>query len=182
MMTIVRKTFGWVLTKLGISPQLAIGYALLVVAVGGLGMGTALWMANSRLSTQVENQGVRLGAAEVTIDRQQDVLDQQANTITTLTQLRLLDSNALTALMGDIKSLAIRDKTVQDRLKKLETLDETVREYLNGAVPPDLACLYDRSCTTSQGDRPDKDGSSTSSKPADAKMRPLQSGRNSYKP
>lgn len=174
MIKLISNGFSWVLGKLGISPQLAIGYALMLVAVGGLGMGTALWYANKSLQNTVETQGERIGAAEVTISNQQVAIDQQASTIKLLSNLRKLDNESVTGLVSEIKSLAIRDRTVQQRLATLEKTNGPIQEYLASVVPPDVACLFNDTCPASESDR---DGEAGDAAAASGTVAPMRQGQ-----
>jgi hypothetical protein len=101
-------------------------------------------------------------------------VNQQQETIGELKELRLQDAQALTGLLTDYKVLADNDARARNRLATLEKSNETVRNYLNQRIPPDLACLLNNTCDTGNSGS-DKGGTGSTSRGAGAAV-PAGSG------
>lgn len=151
MITLLLTKLPWLTSVLGFfrkKTRLVIEYALIAVIVSAAGFTFSMWLSKehtekSLLTTQNELQTVlhRLSAVE-------SVNQQQQETIVELKELRLQDAHALTGLLADYKVLTDNDARARNRLATLEKSNETVRNYLNQRIPPDLACLLNNTCDT----------------------------------
>ena len=151
MIALLLTKLPWIASVLGFfknKTRLVIEYALIAVIVAAAGFTFSMWLSKERtekslLTTQNELHIVqqRLGAVE-------SVNQQQQETISELKELRFQDAQALTGLLTDYKVLADNDARARNRLATLEQANETVRNYLNHRIPPDLACLLNDTCDT----------------------------------
>ena len=167
----------WLAKALGFfknKTRLIIEYVLIAAIVAAAGFTFSMWLSKERtekslLTTQNELQIVqqRLGAVE-------SVNQQQQETIGELKELRFQDAQALTGLLTDYKVLANNDARARNRLATLEQSNETVRNYLNQRIPPDLACLLNNTCDTGNPGS-DKGGTGSTSRGAGAAV-PAGSG------
>lgn len=170
MITLLLTKLPWLASALGFfkhKTRLVIEYVLIAVIVAVAGFTFTMWLSKERtekslLTTQNELQTVqqRLGAVE-------SVNRQQQETIGELKELRLQDAQALTGLLTDYKVLADNDARARNRLVTLEKSNETVRNYLNRHIPPDLACLLNNTCDTGNSGS-DKDGAGGTARGAGA--------------
>lgn len=177
MITLLLTKLPWLASAFGFftrKSRLVIEYALIAVIVAAAGFTFSMWLSKERtekslLTTQNELQAVlqRLGAVE-------SVNQQQEATIGELKELRLQDAQALTGLLTDYKVLADNDARARNRLAILEKSNETVRNYLNQRIPPDLACLLNNTCDTGNPSS-DKGGAGSTSRGAGAAV-PAGSG------
>lgn len=177
MIALLLTKLPWIASVLGFfknKTRLVIEYALIAVIVAAAGFTFSMWLSKERtekslLTTQNELQTVqqRLGAVE-------SVNQQQQETIGELKELRFQDAQALTGLLTDYKVLADNDALVRNRLATLEQTNETVRNYLNQRIPPDLACLLNNTCDTGNSGS-DKGGTGSASRGAGAAV-PAGSG------
>jgi len=178
MITLLLTKLPWLASVFGFfqnKTRLVIEYALIGLIVAAAGFTFSMWLSKERtekslLTTQNELQTVqqRLGAVE-------SVNQLQEATIGELKELRLQDARALTGLLTDYKVLADNDARARNRLSTLEKSNETVRNYLNYRIPPDLACLLNNTCDAGNTGS-DKGGAGSASRGAGAAV---QSGRES---
>ena len=176
MITLLLTKLPWLASVFGFfqnKTRLVIEYALIGLIVAAAGFTFSMWLSKERtekslLTTQNELQTVqqRLGAVE-------SVNQLQEATIGELKELRLQDARALTGLLTDYKVLADNDARARNRLSTLEKSNETVRNYLNYRIPPDLACLLNNTCDAGNTGS-DKGGGGSASRGAGAAV---QSGR-----
>ena len=177
MIALLLTKLPWIASVLGFfknKTRLVIEYALIAVIVAAAGFTFSMWLSKERtekslLTTQNELQTVqqRLGAVE-------SVNRQQQETIGELKELRFQDAQALMGLLTDYKVLANNDAHARNRLATLEQANETVRNYLNQRIPPDLACLLNNTCDTGNSGS-DKGGTGSTSRGAGAAV-PAGSG------
>lgn len=66
---------------------------------------------------------------------------EQEVRIKALDDIRERNSEALTGLLNDFKTLARYDKSVRQRLETLERTNETINQYLNHPIPWELECV-----------------------------------------
>ena len=149
MITLLLTKLPWLASAMGFfknKTRLVIEYILIAVIVAAAGFTFSMWLSKERtekslLTTQndLSTGWRRLGAVE-------SVNQAQEATIGELKELRLQDAHALTGLLTDYKVLADNDARARNRLATLEKSNETVRNYLNQPIPPDLMCLLNRTC------------------------------------
>lgn len=177
MITLLLTKLPWLASALAFfenKTRLVLEYVLIAVIVAVAGFTFTMWLSKERtekslLTTQNELQTVqqRLGAVE-------SVNLQQQETIAELKELRFQDAQALMGLLTDYKVLANNDAHARNRLATLEQANETVRNYLNQRIPPDLACLLNNTCDTGNSGS-DKGGTGSTSRGAGAAV-PASSG------
>lgn len=145
--TVAGSAFKWVKGN----ARLVIEYVLIALIVTIAGFTATIWI--DKLKTEVklaETAGV-LQTVKNTVTILEDVADSQGNEITTLKNLRQIDSDALTALVDNMKKLAQKDSQVRARLQHLEDTNEVVRAYMDTPIPPDVACMHDDACEEGGG-------------------------------
>lgn len=184
MITLLLTKLPWLASALGFmknKKRLVIEYALIAVLVAVAGFTFAMWLSKERtekslLTTQLELQTVssRLNSVE-------EVNQAQEATISELKELRLKDAQALTGLLTDYKTLADNDYRARQRLSSLEKSNETVRNYLNQPIPPDLVCLLNNTCNAGNSGS-DKDRAGSPARGAGATVQPGSGSRTDSDP
>lgn len=127
--------------------RLVIEYALIATVVTLAGVAVALWGAKKNTESALAQTETRLVRTEDRVATMESVNQAHEVTISELKELRGQDAKALDGLLGDYKILAESDTKVRTRLHNLETSNENVRDYLNLAVPAQLDCLLNDTCT-----------------------------------
>lgn len=138
---------GSAVTWLKNKKRLFIEYVLLacVVAIGGLALG--LWLTKKELKSDLSDKQTQLDSVKGQVVGLKLTNDIQAQTITGLKNARQTDSETLAALFLELERVSKGDKSVRERLAKLEQSNEAVRNFRNMPVPPELGCLLEpRAC------------------------------------
>lgn len=116
-----------------------------------LGWCLGLWLKASsqeeymqELQTALAEQQVALTTLETENQRQFEVIER-------LDKLRRLDSEAVRTLNDALQDIGEQNNFVREQLVTLERNDEQARSYLNTAIPDNVKCLLEESCTYSDG-------------------------------
>lgn len=123
--------------------RLVIEYVLIGLVIACAATAIALWYRTSYLEERNDELRVRVTNAEV-------INEAQDQTITDLQDLRQQDAEVMAGLVTDFAHLSKSDFRARQRLSELEKHNETVRDYLDQRIPPDLVCLLNDSCTPTQ--------------------------------
>lgn len=130
--------------------RLAIEYFLIAVLIAVAGFTFTLWLAKGKTELHLANAKTQLVTVQSRLDVVEEVNQRQEDTITELKSLRMRDAKALTGLIDDYKFLAENDDLARQKLSNLEKSNETVRNYLNQRIPPDLACVLNNTCASTK--------------------------------
>lgn len=125
--------------------RLLVEYALiaLVLVIGGAMLH--MWSVKNNLQKKNEELAVRMSTVELTNQLQEESL-------TTLREARSADNEAIKGLADDNKRLSDVHNKNLNRLRALEKQNASVRAYLDQRLPPELACVLNRTCApTSDG-------------------------------
>ncbi len=133
--------------------RLLIEYALIALLVTVSGFTLTLWLSKERAENSLITTQAELGEVARRLGIVEFINVQQEATIASLKELRVLDAQVLTGLFKDYRSLVANDARARERLENLEQSNETVRQYLDYIIPPELACLLNATCETGDGDK-----------------------------
>ncbi len=146
----------WILTKLPFlgtlvnfvtgKKRLLIEYAMIAVVLMIAGFTFNLWLSKKNMQVVLAQAETELVTMQSRLTTVEFISATQEARITDLSELRLRDAHALTGLLNDYRAMANSDSKVRARLQTLETNNETVRDYLNSPIPPDLKCLLNNTC------------------------------------
>lgn len=162
----------WIATRfmsgikwISLNPRLVIEYCLIGAVVVMGGFTTALWIKKQQTEIVLADTKTTLEASRgeralltTRLSIQEDVNDKQSDRIESLVKLRTLDSTALTALVTNLKQLAIKDSRVQKKLTELENKNAAVKDYLDQPIPPNLTCLHNDECEKAESGDKDSQG------------------------
>lgn len=177
MITLLLTKLPWLASALGFmknKKRLVIEYALIAVLVAVAGFTFTMWLSKERIEKSLLTTQLELQTVSSRLNSVEEVNQAQEATISELKELRLKDAQALTGLLTDYKTLADNDYRARQRLSSLEKSNETVRNYLNQPIPPDLVCLLNNTCNAGNSGS-DKDRAGSSSRGAGATV-PAGSG------
>jgi len=119
--------------------RLFIEYLLIGFVVSLAGVTLTLWLQKNVIEEKLEVQNTKVTQLEIKTSTQ----DQ---TIIDLKDLRSRDAMAIDGLVGDFRILASNNKSVNDKLRKLEQTNEEVRRYMRDPLPAALKCVLNNTC------------------------------------
>lgn len=127
--------------------RLVIEYLLIGVVITLCGVAVTLWGKNKVAEVNLAKTQVSLETVASRLGTVENANSANQQTISDLQAQRIKDNSSLTDLMGDFKNLTDSDSKVRTRLQNLETSNAIVRNYLGNAVPPELNCLLNNTCS-----------------------------------
>lgn len=131
--------------------RLIIEYILVGLLVASLAGSLTLYISKLKQDLVVANLETQVGTLNGKVTGLENVNRAQELDIDELKQLRYIDAEALGKLVQEVKKVSTRDAEFRAKLAKLEAEDETVREYLNDSIPPQLRCVLERTCEPAAG-------------------------------
>jgi chromosome segregation ATPase len=119
----------------------------------------ATWWQNRAtvqgLTKDVTDLSGRLGAVKNDLAVAVGVNKEQDKAISEIKKLRALDSQALTALQGELSKADTRGTNVRQKIAELEKTNEAAKDLLDIDVAPDTSCVLDRTpCPGARGADP----------------------------
>lgn len=145
-----RSGWGWVTSHV----RLTIEYLLIAVTL--MLAGTVLYNRTriAQAETRIVTLSGDLQGAAATVHQQAEANRQQDEAIAKLGQLRELDSQVITGLDSDLHKIGVRDRSIRDKLAKLEARNAQAKALLDTAVPADVGCVLDHLPTCPAGGHP----------------------------
>lgn len=145
----------WIGSLLGFfktKKRLVIEYILIALLVATAAFTFTMWLQKLEVEKSLAETRTDLVTVQNRVTVVESVNSELEQTVGNLKELRLEDAKALGGLLRDYKALADRDLQVRRRLSTLEQTNETVREYLNQPLPPELVCMLNNTCEAGTGD------------------------------
>lgn len=119
--------------------RLFLEYVLIGAVIACTAAAIGLWYQTKRLEGDNRELAGRIAVVE-TVNSQQDLV------IDELKALRQRDNEVFTGLLNSYTTLSKNDVRARKKLLELESKNASVREYLAGAIPPELACVLNYAC------------------------------------
>ena len=121
--------------------RLAIEYALIGLIVVSTATSVTLWYRTKTLEDKNDTLHSRVAINEI-VNKTQDA------TIADLKELRVQDAATMVGLIADYAKLSKSDGRARKKLADLEKENANIRAYLEQPLPPELACMFNGTCTT----------------------------------
>lgn len=126
--------------------RLMIEYALIAAILCIGGATVHLWSVKNEYSKKNAELTLRMGQAEALAAVHEAV-------IVSLNEARERDNAAIVRLASENKRLDEVGKTHRSQIAKLEKENANVRNYLAERIPPELACVLNRTCDKDGGEK-----------------------------
>lgn len=151
--------------------RLVIEYAMIAVILSLAGF--AWYSAHEResLSKSVVNLSGQIGSLSESLNSQVDVNHAQDKAINTLTQLRVIDSDSMSALQDLLSDTTKQSAAVRINRARLEKSDAATKDILDRPVPAALACVLDQRPCAAPSDHPNSSGAGKPAESTDGSMR-----------
>ena len=149
---LLSKVAGFFITKRRLLTEYIVIAILIIVAA----ITFILWTQKTITSTKLLEAENKLVTMSHEVEQLKLNNQEHEARLKELDEIRQDNQIALTGLLNDFKDLSMYDRTVRNKLEKLERNNEAIGAYLNTPIPAELNCLLN-SCPADEN----KDGKGT---------------------